>query len=83
MEFTMNCRRCAGLMHRLTIGDHLNESGQIWVGVWQCYNCGEIVDSLILQNRKSVTRPKGGKARLKTFSPSRQTIRKDVQRMEP
>lgn len=78
----MNCRRCAGLMHCLTIGDHLNESGEIWAGVWQCYNCGEIVDSLILQNRKNLPRPNTGKARLKTFSPSRQILHKGVQRME-
>lgn len=78
----MNCRRCAGLMHCLTIGDHLNESGEIWAGVWQCYNCGEIIDSLILQNRKNLPRPNVGKARLKTFSPSRQIFHKDVQPME-
>lgn len=79
----MNCRRCAGLMHCLTIGDHLNESGEIWAGVWQCYNCGEIVDSLILQNRKNLPRPNVGKARLKTYSPSRQITLKDAQRIEP
>jgi hypothetical protein len=78
----MNCRRCAGLMHCLTVGDHLNESGEIWAGVWQCYNCGEIIDSLILQHRKYGPSPKVGHARLKTFMPSRQTIRKDVQRVE-
>lgn len=78
----MNCRRCAGLLHCITIGDHLNESGQIWAGVWQCYNCGDIVDSLILQNRKNMPRPNVGKARLKTFLPSRQTIREDALRVE-
>ncbi|MDT3777379.1 hypothetical protein PJI16_07380 [Nitrospira sp. MA-1] len=70
----MNCQRCAGLMHWLTIGDHLNESGQLWSTAWQCYNCGEIVDSLIMENRVNETRPKAGKARLKTFSPSRQVV---------
>lgn len=74
----MDCRRCTGLMHGLTISDHLNESGQIWAGVWQCYNCGEIVDSLILQNRENMPRPKVGKARLKTFSPFKKTIQKDA-----
>lgn len=78
----MNCRRCAGLMHGITIGDYLNESGQLWAGVWQCYNCGDIVDSLILQNRKNVPRPNVGKARLKTFLPSRQTIRDDALQVE-
>jgi hypothetical protein len=53
-------------MHGLTIGDHLNESGQIWAGVWQCYNCGEIVDSLILKNRKGIPQPLNSHARLKT-----------------
>lgn len=79
----MNCQRCAGLMHGLTVGDHLNESGQIWAGVWQCYNCGEIVDSLILQNRKNMPRPKNGTARLKTYVASKSMIRKNPQRTGP
>lgn len=78
----MNCRRCAGLMHCINILDHLNESEPIWAGVWQCYNCGDIVDSLILQNRKNLPRPNVGKARLKTFLPSRQTIREDTLQVE-
>jgi len=68
-------------MHCLTISDYLNESGQIWAGVWQCYNCGEIVDSLILQNRENMPPPNVGKARLKTFSPFKK-IQKEVQRVE-
>lgn len=78
----MNCRRCAGLMHWLNMGDHLNDSGQLWSMAWQCYNCGEIVDSLILQNRRNEPRPKVGKARLKTFSPSRQIMRENAQTIE-
>ena len=76
----MKCRRCAGLMYRFPIGDHLNESGELWVGVWECYNCGEIVDSLILQNREHGPRPQAGRARLKTFSPSRLRVRTNDER---
>ncbi|HBP87376.1 MAG TPA: hypothetical protein DD706_06740 [Nitrospiraceae bacterium] len=69
-------------MYGLNIGDHLNDSGQLWSMAWQCYNCGEIVDSLILHNRESEIRPKAGKARLKTFSPSRQRDREKAQSIE-
>jgi hypothetical protein len=49
--------------------DPLHESGKLWAMAWQCLNCGEIVDSLILKNRKGIPRPIGSQARLKRFNP--------------
>jgi hypothetical protein len=65
----MNCLRCNGLMCRVNLLDHLHESGKLWAVALQCLNCGEIVDSLILKNRKGIPRPIGSQARLKRFSP--------------
>jgi hypothetical protein len=48
----MKCKRCAGLLNRerasgVTDGKDNNES---WG--WRCVNCGEIVDLVILANRR-------------------------------
>lgn len=72
----MNCRRCQGLMCQVSLLDPLHESGQLWAVAWQCVNCGEIVDSLILRNRKNLPSPLIGHARLKRFNPVSRTSSK-------
>lgn len=47
----MTCQRCQGLM----VADHcvdLEEgSTHLWIRVWRCVCCGDIIDSLIRRHR--------------------------------
>lgn len=47
----MACRRCRGL----TVVDHFidmqDDGGHLWLCVWRCVNCGDVVDPGILHNR--------------------------------
>lgn len=47
----MECPRCHGLM----AGDHLTDMKDVseayWLPVWRCINCGELLDSCILEKR--------------------------------
>lgn len=61
----MNCYRCTGLMQRYYIYDPDTETGNTFVKVWQCLNCGEIVDQVILKNRQLMPQPAYGRVRLK------------------
>lgn len=45
----MNCQRCGGLLiPDQTVG--LNDA-ELVVANWRCFNCGEVLDQTILQNR--------------------------------
>lgn len=50
----MQCVRCQGLM----VVDHLvdlKESNRsIWLPVWRCMNCGEVLDQHIVARRASI-----------------------------
>ena len=61
----MICRRCAGLMQKDALSNHLNDSGELWIVVWRCINCGEILDSLIVRNRKFMPKPSYDKSRMR------------------
>jgi len=61
----MNCGRCSGMMEHIYLFDCNNETGQPFIEAWQCLNCGEIVDGLILQNRVDRPEPFFQKARTK------------------
>ena len=52
-------------MQKKVIIDPRTESWRPTVIVWHCLNCGEIVDHVILQNRKIRPQPHYGKVRLK------------------
>lgn len=62
----MKCGRCTGLMTEQLWINLNDEASQVWVEVWHCLNCGEVVDAVILENRKNLPKPTYGRARLKT-----------------
>ena len=47
----MRCARCRGLMVPDHFFDLLDDSGRMTFNGRRCVNCGNILDSLILQNR--------------------------------
>ena len=61
----MTCLRCRGLMVRYWFIELLDETGQEHCRGWRCVNCGDLLDSVILQNeaRRSV---KASEAPLRT-----------------
>ncbi len=58
------CLRCHGLMSKVTCTDLQDETGIMIIPVLQCLNCGEVVDSLILEHRKNMPAPMVGRARV-------------------
>lgn len=62
----MNCRRCKGLMSFEELQDL--QDGIRHVSALRCIVCGDIVDPVIMSNRKraisELVRPLGGRARL-------------------
>ena len=58
------CFRCHGFMTKETCMDLEDERGIITIPVLHCLNCGEVVDSLILEHRKNVPAPMMGRARV-------------------
>ncbi|GJL52306.1 hypothetical protein [Candidatus Nitrospira salsa] len=61
----MDCRRCAGFMQKQILMDHMNESGEVFIRAWRCINCGEVLDPMIMQNRKCMPEPIYDKARMR------------------
>lgn len=49
----MRCLRCTGQMKEETFFDSFDDTGKFNFKGWRCLNCGEILDSLILANRKN------------------------------
>ena len=47
------CARCGGLLLTQHYMDLLDDTGQIDITAWHCTMCGEVVDSVILKNRRS------------------------------
>jgi hypothetical protein len=48
-----SCIRCGGLMVPEFCIDLLNSTGELDCEARRCVQCGEIVDSLVLQNRRT------------------------------
>jgi hypothetical protein len=50
----MNCARCKGLM----VWDRFLDMGQadiLWTSAWRCINCGEVLDAVIQDHRRSLS----------------------------
>ena len=47
----MRCLRCKGLMALTRFYDLLDDTGRIAFNAWRCICCGEVLDSVIYQNR--------------------------------
>ena len=47
----MRCRRCQGLMVWDRFID-LAQSDLLWAFAWRCVNCGEVLDAVILSQRR-------------------------------
>ena len=47
------CARCGGLLLTQHYMDLLDDTGQIDITAWHCMTCGEVIDPVILKNRKS------------------------------
>jgi hypothetical protein len=53
----MTCTRCDGLMMLERYQDILDEAGEINFNAWHCLSCGEVVDQVIVSNRRNQTKP--------------------------
>ena len=62
----MTCVRCQGLMIQQQIIDSHDEWSEGWISVLRCLNCGEILDSLVLNNRKNRFNPSYSRTRFRT-----------------
>ena len=51
----MTCERCHGLMVREQICDLEGRSSSLCMDGYRCLLCGDLVDALILENRKRST----------------------------
>lgn len=47
------CARCGGLLLIQHYVDLLDDTGQIDITAWHCTLCGEVIDPVILRNRRS------------------------------
>ena len=47
------CARCGGLLLTQQYMDLLDDTGQIDITAWHCTMCGEVIDPVILKNRRS------------------------------
>ncbi|GJL61613.1 MAG: hypothetical protein NPIRA04_02670 [Nitrospirales bacterium] len=47
----MCCERCGGLMVVDVCLDMRGDDAGVWISTWRCVNCGESINSKILQNR--------------------------------
>ncbi len=78
----MRCARCQGFMMSQTYEDLEDDTSQMSISAWRCFNCGEVVDSLILKHRLSRPTPIVGRARLNTPL-SRLKLREFAKREKP
>lgn len=70
------CRRCHGLMHPIDPLDPLDLIQGVPledIRAWRCVTCGELIDSVIMQNR---SRPRPHRVRRRESTP-RQPVFKD------
>ena len=63
----MNCHRCGGLMVRERFINEGDRSGPYMFWGQRCLNCGEMLDPVILENRK-ISELRSELARRKTYS---------------
>lgn len=47
----MECRRCRGLM--VLDGLVCSEEEMVWLDVWRCMNCGDLLDQAIEMHRRA------------------------------
>ncbi|MGC3976330.1 MAG: hypothetical protein QM771_18390 [Nitrospira sp.] len=59
----MNCLRCNSPMYREVFDHVLETQGQEFQAL-HCMMCGDIVDPVILKNRRERAEPRGDRARL-------------------
>jgi hypothetical protein len=48
----MGCKRCQGLMVGERLMDLHSDSGRFVCAAWRCVVCGDVVDPVILNNRR-------------------------------
>lgn len=48
----MRCARCQGLMVQDRFYDLLDDCGLVSLTAWRCVCCGNVVDPIILRNRR-------------------------------
>jgi uncharacterized Zn finger protein len=48
----MHCSRCHGTMTLERFCDQYDETGQLCFMGWRCLTCGEVVDPVIMRNRR-------------------------------
>ena len=77
----MSCKRCRGLMVSDAFIDLDDDSGHLWLGVWRCVNCGEVVDLGIARNRLREGSVWSGVTRLVGRITSRRSIPRRYQAM--
>lgn len=53
----MTCTRCEGLMVLERFEDLQDDTGQINFHAWHCLVCGEIMDQVIITNRRNQSGP--------------------------
>ncbi|MFZ5876056.1 MAG: hypothetical protein ACOYXU_06555 [Nitrospirota bacterium] len=53
-EARMGCGRCQGLMAGERLMDLRSDSGRFVCAAWRCVVCGDVVDPVILNNRRRV-----------------------------
>ena len=54
-----HCGRCRGLMYRIELRDWRGSRGQDGRDALQCIVCGDIIDPVIMRNRRRVKQPPG------------------------
>lgn len=59
----MTCPRCLAWMLEESFADVRDDTGAIHFSGWRCPSCGEIIDPLILSNRKNKPAPTESKTR--------------------
>jgi hypothetical protein len=60
----MRCPRCKGLMVNERFQDVRDDTGQIYFEGFRCLVCGEILDPLIVSNRKQPAVKRGRRRKL-------------------
>ena len=53
----MTCTRCDGLMVIDRYQDVRDDTGEICFNAWHCLVCGDIIDPVIMSNRRNHTKP--------------------------
>ncbi len=53
----MRCSRCSGAMANEYFQDMRDDTGRLSFFGWRCLTCGEILDPVIMSNRKNKPAP--------------------------